>query len=219
MLDLILKGVVTGFILSIMIGPVFFVLLETSIRKGVRSAIAFDIGVLFSDFIYILIAYVFYSQVASLTGDGKNNEHAKIVGGILFIIYGIVTFFKKLKAPQVDDEGNIIQNQKDYFLLFLKGFLLNFANPFVIFYWFSVMTLASKQSQSTISGGDSTPIMYFIAVMLITFFSFDLLKIIGAKKLRPLVTDNLLKALNQLTGIVFLGFGIFLIIKIIIGKP
>jgi threonine/homoserine/homoserine lactone efflux protein len=185
----------------------------------VRSAIAFDIGVLFSDFIYILIAYVFYSQVASLTGDGKNNEHAKIVGGILFIIYGIVTFFKKLKAPQVDDEGNIIQNQKDYFLLFLKGFLLNFANPFVIFYWFSVMTLASKQSQSTISGGDSTPIMYFIAVMLITFFSFDLLKIIGAKKLRPLVTDNLLKALNQLTGIVFLGFGIFLIIKIIIGKP
>jgi threonine/homoserine/homoserine lactone efflux protein len=219
LLDLILKGVVTGFILSIMIGPVFFVLLETSIRKGVRSAIAFDIGVLFSDFIYILIAYVFYSQVASLTGDGKNNEHAKIVGGILFIIYGIVTFFKKLKAPQVDDEGNIIQNQKDYFLLFLKGFLLNFANPFVIFYWFSVMTLASKQSQSTISGGDSTPIMYFIAVMLITFFSFDLLKIIGAKKLRPLVTDNLLKALNQLTGIVFLGFGIFLIIKIIIGKP
>ena len=219
MLDLILKGIVTGFILSIMIGPAFFVLLETSIRKGVRSAIAFDIGVLFSDFIYILIAYVFYSQVASLTGDGKNNEHAKMVGGILFIIYGVVTFFKKLKAPQVDDEGNIIQNQKDYFLLFLKGFLLNFANPFVIFYWFSVMTLASKQSQSTISGGDSTPIMYFIAVMLITFFSFDLLKIIGAKKLRPLVTDNLLKALNQLTGIVFLGFGIFLIIKIIIGKP
>ena len=205
--------------MSIMIGPAFFVLLETSIRKGVRSAIAFDIGVLFSDFIYILIAYVFYSQVASLTGDGKNNEHAKIIGGILFIIYGIVTFFKKLKAPQVDDEGNIIQNQKDYFLLFLKGFLLNFANPFVIFYWFSVMTLASKQSQSTISGGDSTPIMYFIAVMLITFFSFDLLKIIGAKKLRPLVTDNLLKAFNQLTGIVFLGFGIFLIIKIILGKP
>ena len=113
---------------------------------------------------------------------------------------------------------NIIQNQKDYFLLFLKGFLLNFANPFVIFYWFSVMTLASKQSQSTISGGDSTPIMYFIAVMLITFFSFDLLKIIGAKKLRPLVTDNLLKAFNQLTGIVFLGFGLFLIIKIVLEK-
>ena len=102
-----------------MIGPAFFVLLETSIRKGVRSAIAFDIGVLFSDFIYILIAYVFYSQVASLTGDGKNNEHEKMVGGILFIIYGVVTFFKKLKAPQVDDEGNIIQNQKEIYIIII----------------------------------------------------------------------------------------------------
>jgi threonine/homoserine/homoserine lactone efflux protein len=218
LLDLILKAVVTGFILSIMIGPVFFILLETSIRKGVRSAIAFDIGVLFSDFIYILIAYVFYSQVASITGDGKNNENAKIVGGALFIIYGVVTFFKKLKAPQVDEEGNIIQNQKDYLLLFFKGFLLNFANPFVIFYWFSVMTLASKQSHSAINAGDSSPIMYFITIMLVTFFSIDMLKIMGAKKLRPLVTDNLLKALNQLTGLVFVGFGLFLIIKIVLEK-
>ncbi len=201
-----------------MIGPVFFILLETSIRKGVRSAIAFDIGVLFSDFIYILIAYVFYSQVASITGDGKNNENAKIVGGALFIIYGVVTFFKKLKAPQVDEEGNIIQNQKDYLLLFLKGFLLNFANPFVIFYWFSVMTLAAKQSHSAINAGDSSPIMYFITIILVTFFSIDMLKIMGAKKLRPLVTDNLLKALNQLTGLVFVGFGLFLIIKIVLEK-
>lgn len=201
-----------------MIGPVFFVLLETSIRKGVRSAIALDAGVLVSDLIYILIAYFFYSQVASITGDGENNENAKIVGGSLFIVYGLVTFFKKLKKTEIDEEGNVIQNQKDYLVLFIKGFFLNFANPFVILYWFSVMTLASKQSQSPINGGDSTPIMFFIAVILITFFSFDLLKIIGAKKLRPLVTDNLLKALNQLTGIVFLGFGILLIVKIILGK-
>ena len=57
--DLILKGVVTGFVLSIMIGPVFFVLLETSIKKGVRAALALDLGVLLSDLLYILIAYVF----------------------------------------------------------------------------------------------------------------------------------------------------------------
>ena len=66
-MNLILKGIVTGFILSIMIGPVFFVLLETSIRKGIRAAIAFNIGVLLNDILYILIAYVFYSQVADLS--------------------------------------------------------------------------------------------------------------------------------------------------------
>ena len=48
-MDLVLKGIVTGFILSIMVGPVFFVLLETSIKKGVRAALAFDLGVLLND--------------------------------------------------------------------------------------------------------------------------------------------------------------------------
>lgn len=200
-----------------MIGPVFFVLLQISIRKGIRSAIAFDAGVLISDLIYILIAYVFYSEVASLTGGGKNNEIAKIIGGSLFIIYGLATFFKKLKQKNVDEEGNIIQNQKDYLVLFLKGFLLNFANPFVIVYWFSVMTLASKKTQ--LPNGESAPVLFFIVVILVTYFLIDILKIIGAKKLRPLVTDNLLKALNQLTGIVFFGFGTFLIIKLIMGQP
>lgn len=210
MLDLILKGLITGFVLSIMIGPVFFVLLETSIRKGVRAAIAFDAGVLISDLIYILIAYVFYYEVEDLAG-GKNNEIAKIIGGGLFLIYGFFTFFKKLKQHKLDDDGNIIHNQKDYLLLALKGFLLNFANPLVIFYWFSVMTLASKKSY--METGESAPVLLFIGIILVTFFSIDLLKIFGAKKLRPLVTDSLLKALNQLIGIVFIGFGVFLLIK------
>lgn len=215
MLDLILKGLVTGFVLSIMIGPVFFILLETSIRRGVRAAIAFDAGVLVSDIIYILIATVFYYEVQDLAG-GKNNEIAKIIGGILFLIYGFYTFFKKLKKHTLDDDGNVIHNQKDYLFLFLKGFLLNFANPMVIFYWFSVMTLVSKKTH--IAHGESAPILFFIGIILITFFSIDLLKIVGAKKLRPLVTDNLLKALNQLIGIVFIGFGIFLLINGIVGE-
>ena len=32
-----------GFLLSVMIGPVFFVLLETSITKGIKSAFALDV--------------------------------------------------------------------------------------------------------------------------------------------------------------------------------
>lgn len=215
MLDLILKGIVTGFVLSIMVGPVFFILLETSIRRGARAALSFDVGVLLSDFIYILIAYIFYKEVADLT-DGKNTEIAKIIGGSLFIIYGTITFFKKLKHPPMDDDGNVIQKQKDFIFLFLKGFLLNLANPLVIFYWFSVMTLASKNTK--LPNGESAPVMFFIMIIMLTFFAIDILKILGAKRLRPLVTDNLLKSLNHFIGIVFFGFGIFLLIKGILGS-
>jgi threonine/homoserine/homoserine lactone efflux protein len=212
LVQLITKAIITGFVLSIMIGPVFFILLETSIKKGVRAAIAFDIGVLLSDALYILIALNFYFEVQNLT-EGENQHILKIIGGSLFIIYGVVTFFKKAKDSKKDSKGNIVKDSNDYKILFLKGFLLNIANPMVIFYWFSVMTLAEKTE------GDSTvPVLFFLGIILLTFFSFDLLKIIGAKQLRPLMTDKLLRALNQLIGIVFALFGVFLLIQGFLGR-
>ncbi|MEN9440651.1 MAG: hypothetical protein RLZ33_727 [Bacteroidota bacterium] len=215
MFELTIKGIVTGFILSIMIGPVFFVILETSIRRGVKAALALDLGVLISDLVYILIAYVFYSEVSGLI-NGENKGILKLIGGILFVIYGAFTYFKKPKEEKVDEVGNVVQNSSDYFMLALKGFLLNFANPLVIFYWFSVITMGAKNSEH--AGTNENSILFFLGVILITFFSFDLLKILGAKKLRPLVTEKLLVALNHLIGIVFFGFGIFLVIQGIIGE-
>jgi threonine/homoserine/homoserine lactone efflux protein len=96
-------------------------------------------------------------------------------------------------------------------MLSLKGFLLNIANPLVIFYWFSVRTVGSKGGPD--AGPQHASILFFLLIILITFFSFDLLKIFGAKKLRPLVTDKLLVALNHLIGIVFAIFGIVLLLQ------
>ena len=214
MIELIIKGIVTGFILSIMIGPVFFVILETSIRRGVKAALALDLGVLISDVVYILIAYVFYSEVAALT-EGDKAGILKWIGGILFLIYGVTTWFKKPKEMKVDEVGNAAARPGDYVMLSLKGFALNFANPLVIFYWFSVITFGAKNSYAE-SHEDS--ILFFLGVILITFFSIDLLKILGAKKLRPLMTDKLMVGLNHLIGIVFVVFGLFLIIQGVLGK-
>jgi len=213
-IELVIKGVVTGFLLSIMVGPVFFVLLETSIRRGVRAALAFDLGVLLSDVIYVLVAFVFYAQVSAIMV-GERQDSLKIVGGVLFIIYGIVTYVKKPKESALDEVGNVINKSSDYLILALKGFFLNFANPLVIFYWFSVITLGAKSTAN--NEADHYAILYYIAVILVTFFSFDLLKIFGAKKLRPLVTDKVLVILNHFIGIVFVVFGIFLLAQGILG--
>ena len=212
-MDLILKGIVTGFILSIMVGPVFFVLLETSIRKGVKAAIAFDLGVVINDILYIAIAYVFYNQVETLS-QGNDNSVLRIVGGSVFLAFGIYNFFKKVKGIKIDDVGVVRTNARGYFLLGLKGFLLNLANPMVIFYWFSVMTLGAKDQTEE---GAGTSMLVFIIAILITFFSIDLLKIIGAKSLRPLVTKKLLRGLNMLIGMVFAVFATVLILQGIIG--
>ena len=43
MINDILAGIPWGILLSFMIGPVFFILLETSIIKGFRAALVFDL--------------------------------------------------------------------------------------------------------------------------------------------------------------------------------
>jgi threonine/homoserine/homoserine lactone efflux protein len=207
--DLTLKGVVTGFILSIMIGPVFFVLLETSITKGVKAALALDFGVLLSDLLYILIAYVFYSEVSNL-GSKDNRQVLNLVGGALFLGYGILNFLKKTQYDESAETSLSIPNSKGMFVLMVKGFLLNLANPMVIFYWFSIMTLGASYVKES---STEFPIVYFLSIILLTFFSVDILKIIGAKYLRPLVTTKLLNGLNKLIGIVFSLFGLFLILR------
>lgn len=208
MFELILKGIVIGLILSIMLGPAFFVLLETSIRKGVKSALAFDAGVLLSDIVYIIIAYVFLKEVSQLA-DGDNNSLIKAVGGALFVGFGFYTFRKKINETKLGLLETKELYSRDYWMLFVKGVILNLANPLVVFYWFSVMTAGKPETPDEYAGWH---MMLYLGVILITFFSIDVLKIIGAKKLRPFITTAVLRSLNRITGSVLIGFGVVLII-------
>lgn len=213
MLELVIKAVITGFVLSIMIGPVFFLLLETSIRKGIRAALAFDIGVLFSDSLYVSIAFFFYSEVSELI-KGENEAYLKMFGGLMLVVFGTVTYIKTPKEEKINDLG---QNHtlKDYVMLFVKGMLLNIANPMVVFYWFSVMALGAKHDTNM---SFSTQMFIYIGIILSVFFCIDILKIVGAKKLRPFITNKVLKSLNHITGAILALFGVILLIQGIFDK-
>ena len=211
-----LQAIGIGFLLSVMVGPVFFILLETSITKGIRAALALDIGVFISDILYILFALSFVDQISSINS-GENKLIFGFIGGSIFIIYGIFYFFKKSKMVDLTLEAENTSKEvaaapKDYLLLGLKGFILNIANPAVIFYWLSILSLAA-QSVPDNTKNPNTWILLFISILLGTYFSVDVLKVFTAKRLRTLVNQNLLNALNILIGLIFFLTGIFQIIK------
>lgn len=211
-----LQAIGIGFLLSVMVGPVFFILLETSITKGIRAALALDIGVFISDILYILFALSFVDQISSINS-GENKLIFGFIGGSIFIIYGTFYFFKKSKMADLTLEAENTSKEvaaapKDYLLLGLKGFILNIANPAVIFYWLSILSLAA-QSVPDNTKNPNTWILLFISILLGTYFSIDVLKVFTAKRLRSLVNQNLLNALNILIGLIFFLTGVFQIIK------
>lgn len=211
-----LQAIGIGFLLSVMVGPVFFILLETSITKGIRAALALDIGVFISDILYILFALSFVDQISSINS-GENKLIFGFIGGSIFIIYGTFYFFKKSKMADLTLEAENTSKEvaaapKDYLLLGLKGFILNITNPAVIFYWLSILSLAA-QSVPDNTKNPNTWILLFISILLGTYFSIDVLKVFTAKRLRSLVNQNLLNALNILIGLIFFLTGVFQIIK------
>ena len=85
----ILAAIPWGFLLAISIGPGFFVLLETSITKGFKAAFTLDCGIIFSDIIFILIAYFASNQILA---QFKDNPNLYIVGGLIMSVYGVISY-------------------------------------------------------------------------------------------------------------------------------
>ena len=140
-------------------GPAFWVLLETSLTKGIRAALAFDFGVILADSIFILICYLGLSKSESLV---ENNKEALfILGGAALLIYGIVSWINRGKQEKRD---TVIKNIKGgYSGLALKGFLLSFMNIMVFFYWLSVST--------SINAADK-PLKFFFLLFYSNHFIF-----------------------------------------------
>lgn len=204
MINDILAGIPWGIFLSFMIGPVFFILLETSIIKGFRAALVFDLGVVLGDIVFIGIAYLgSYRLIQSL----KDQPALFIFGGVLMVAYGIISFIQLKKEEKINTD--IIDREivkKNYVSLFIKGFLLNIINIGVLGFWLAIIiSVGPKLEMQT-----SRMMTFFISVV-ITYLLIDCIKILLAKQLKTKLTPvNILK-IKKGISIVMMVFGMVLI--------
>ncbi|MGB1103908.1 MAG: LysE family translocator [Crocinitomicaceae bacterium] len=207
--DIIIGGILYGLLLSIMVGPAFFILIETSISKGVKSALFLDLGVLISDLVYVTIAFLFFTEVHDFM-EGSNRHFLKVIGGAAFIVFGIVNLLKNKKSKLKKKRKLVNPNDltaSNHIMMIVKGFTINALNPGVLFYWLTLMTLVPEAPHHLGLPHAYTQMIY-ITLILITFFSIDVLKIIGAKKLKDFLTPNWIRILNLVLGFILISFGL-----------
>jgi threonine/homoserine/homoserine lactone efflux protein len=210
MLHILVSGILLGLTISLMIGPSFFSLLQTSINKGFKVGMFMALGIFLSDFTLVALSYFGVSQIITMP---KYQMAFGFIGGAILIGYGIYTFRKKNNFTEVNDKDSEQPKIKLHSVILtylIKGYFLNLANPFLLIFWMGIMGYAGT------SYGDSLlDTALFFAGTLTTIFAVDLTKCFIANKIKQYLKPVIIMFINHVLGIVLIGFGIYLVAKTI----
>ena len=192
------SGIGFGFTLSLMVGPVFFGLIYSSIRSGFKAGLHYAFGVLISDILLVATALI----IASFIDHNPWVRQTIIIfGSCAMCTLGAYYLFAKTKSVKIDAGETITLRRKSFFI---KGLVLNLFTPTVLFFWvatssFVTITYASKTWQ----------ILGFFVGCLATLFAMDMLKSYLALYIKPYLNDKSLSYLQKFLGLLLFGVGVY----------
>ncbi|KAB7730188.1 LysE family translocator [Rudanella paleaurantiibacter] len=192
MIEALFYGLLTGFLLCLTFGTVFFSLLQNSVDNGYRAGIKIAFGVVVCDMLFVASALFGTSYLPKIEGF---DVLLTLIGVIFLVAIGLANLLKgtpRLAYPKTRF-GNFL-----YY--FWTGFLLNGLNPINFITW---VTLAAYLRNSLHYTLDRQ--IAFMAMSLVGIFLTESALALSAHKLKRLFTPRVVLNFNRITGIVFLG--------------
>ena len=199
----LITGILLGLSTLLFIGPVFFYLIKTTLEEGLWAGVSVAVGIILGDIIYVFLVFEGFS---SFLDNDQYNKWFALFGGILLLFLGL----KYILTQTVRARFMKSFSANSLGIYALKGFLLNFVNPFVLAVWIGFYSINQTKFE------DKSSILLSLIVTLIVIFTTDCLKVVFANNLKPYLKRNKLQMLYKLFGIIMILFGIRLLIHYII---
>jgi threonine/homoserine/homoserine lactone efflux protein len=205
-MNLFLKGLPLGITLAIMIGPIFFALVQTGLERGWRGGLVVGLGIWISDIVFIISCFFGLKVLAEITSGPGFKLWLGISGGIILLLFGIGLLVKKQQDFDLERPHH---KPKDIAGFLTKGVLVNSANPFTFFFWISIsLGVIAKEAQDW-----STVFPFYLGIMLPVVIG-DSAKVIAADWIRGHIRQKHIHLLRLISGIAFIAFGIGLILRV-----
>ncbi|MBW6479402.1 MAG: LysE family transporter [Bacteroidales bacterium] len=209
MTSAILEGAILGLTLAFLIGPAFIALVQTSIHQGLKSGLLFAAGISLSDITLIFLSYLGAIQILT---DESNQFIVGIIGGLILIVFGIITFFKKYKVKtQRGIEVKLTVTGGGRLRYLLKGFFMNILNPFLLIFWLGVMSFVSAR----FGVGTREVVVFFVAALTMVFLT-DTVKCLVASHIGRYLNISVLIWVNRIVGFSLMAFGVIMFIRVFI---
>jgi len=192
-----LEGLAIGLAMIIFVGPVFFLLLNSSIQFGARAGVGVAMGIIVSD---IVCAALCWFGLTSFINVGQNQFWFGVIGCLVLLFLGISYLLKK---TQIEADNSYHANGFHNF--FLKGFSVNFFNPFVFVVWIGMYEYGKQKFYG------KGELFLFLASILLGIFMMDLTKVFLSKKIRKYISVQKLGVIFKVTGVLLILFALRLL--------
>lgn len=197
------KGLETGLFLQLALGPVFFFIMNLTLQKTVYDGFAAVFAVTLGDYFYITLS-VF--GVGRILEKKKVKKIFKTFSSLLLILVGLMiaygVFMGGTSTTNYNNSSNVISS-------FFYVLILTISNPMTIIFFTSIFTAKSIENNFNkrqlyifgLSVGSAT----FI------FMGFSVIVFSVIRENMPL---SLIQTLNLLVGVVLIGYGIKLNLRV-----
>ncbi|PRX34697.1 threonine/homoserine/homoserine lactone efflux protein [Orenia metallireducens] len=201
-----LRGLSTGLILQIAIGPVFFFLANLALQKSLIDGLFAVAAVTIVDYLYIALAI---AGIGKLLEKKKVKKTLGVISSIVLIAFG---FYMAINIPEtININLTISDPSSNLFKSFISAFLLTISSPLTVLFWTSLFAARSVEYSLNkkelmvfgLSAGLATPLFLSLSIFLITI-------------LKTLISPLIVQLANMLVALILIGYGILRIIKIIL---
>ncbi len=203
------EGYLWGLSLALLLGPAFFALIQTSIQRSFKYGFLMAFGIFLSD--VLAVSLVYFGATQLLGEDPRKNIYFSIIGGVIMAIFGTITAMKKDETKKEEKEGKEYAKGPSRPVVYIsKGFLMNFFNPGMWFFWMTVAVSITARF-----GAHNYSAIIFLSGMLVSVFSTDTLKCFISHKIRRWMKPRITVWMNRIVGVVLILFGIYLILNVL----
>jgi len=198
------NGLLTGLVLQLAIGPVFFFIVNLTLQKTLYDGFAGVLGVTLVDYFYITLA---------IFGVGKLLEHKKIkkafgiISSIILIIFGIL-IMKGLSGESISTNADT--NSPTLLSSFTSVFFLTISSPMTIVFFTGLFAAKAVEYHYT----KKELLIFGLATGLATLI-FMGTSVILFSLIKGTVPTMLIQILNLIVGCLLIGYGGIRLIKII----
>ena len=185
-------------------GPLFFLILETSISKGIEPAFLIDLGAVFADAVFVLVAFL---GTESLLADIKDNPNLHILGGVLLMVYAIISAITTIRKKEEIIENEPIEPKGfRLFSYFIKGFFLNIINVGTFLFWLGLLVSIAPALEL-----ETSRIIVFFSTVMLGYLILGFIKIVLAKQLSKTLTPTVIYKIRLSVCVLLVVFGIYFI--------